>query len=64
MFERSRREAPAVNARVFYGKAWEALVFNSQGQVFKGNLQDAAQFGITKAGAVIPHFDKLKQIIP
>jgi hypothetical protein len=56
-------EQQAVNGTVFAGKAGEAMVFNSAGQMFRGNIGNAEQFTSTAKG-LVANFDKLKQVVP
>jgi RHS repeat-associated protein len=55
-------EQQAVNATVFSGKAGEAIVFDAQGQAFRGTIGNPSQFVNTAKGMVV-NFDKLRQII-
>ena len=55
-------EQQAVNATVFAGRAGEAIVFNAQGQAFRGNIGNAEQFTRTASG-LVANFDKLNQIV-
>ena len=55
-------EMQAVNATVFAGRAGEALVFNAQGQVFRGNVGNTEQFTRTAQG-LVANFEKLNQIV-
>ena len=58
----SAKMVPAANATIFAGEGGEALVFDADGNMFRGNLADRAAFEFGDGGAINVNFDLLKAL--